>query len=233
MTTRTNYYDDPSPRSPRMWYRGGVLLGAAVFVSILAGWPKRAGAEDSTPAFNPEFVTRAIRDVTGRLGSVETENELLKVQLERMHQIQQYSARYGIPADLSAAIYDIALSELIDPAMAFRLVWVESQFKRTARSPMNAIGLTQVRLATARHYLPGLTEEQLYERDTNLRVGFRYLRDLLEQFDGNVKHALLAYNRGPTKVSTILAEGGDPANGYAAKVLRRDPRASNVPVVLN
>ncbi len=233
MTTRTNYYDDPSPRSPRLWFRGGVLLGAAVFVSMLAGWPKRAGADDVAPPLKADFVTRAIRDVAGRLGTVQNENELLKLQLERVTTIQEYSTRYRIPADLSAAIYDIALSELIDPAMAFRLVWVESQFKATARSPKDAIGLTQVQLATARQYLPGLTEAQLYERDTNLRLGFRYLRDLLEQFDGNVEHALLAYNRGPTRVTSIIAEGGNPANGYAAKVLSRDARASNVPVVLN
>jgi len=233
LTARTNYYDDPSPRSPRLWYRGGVLLGAAVFVSMLAGWPRRAGADVSAPAFSTDFVTRTIRDMADRLGTTENENDLLRVQLERVNEIQALSAQYRIPADLSAAIYDIALSELIDPAMAFRLVWVESQFKVTARSPMDAIGLTQVQLATARHYLPHLTEAQLYDRDTNLRIGFRYLRDLLEQFDGNVTHALLAYNRGPTRVSNILGQGGDPANGYARKVTKGDARNSNVPVILN
>ena len=91
--------------------------------------------------------------------------------------------------------------------MAFQLVKVESDFSQRARSPMNAIGLTQIRLPTARVYEPAVTERELFDRDLNLRLGFRYMRDLVKQFDGNVQHALLAYNRGPTTVANILAQG--------------------------
>jgi soluble lytic murein transglycosylase-like protein len=66
---------------------------------------------------------------------------------------------------------------------------------------------------------PGITREQIFERDTNLRLGFRYLRWLLKQYRGNREEALHAYNRGPGTVSRIRARGGDPANGYAEMVL--------------
>jgi soluble lytic murein transglycosylase-like protein len=158
---------------------------------------------------------------------------LLKLQLARTNAIFEYSAQYKIPADLSADIYDIALSEGIDPAMAFRLVRVESEFYERARSPMNAIGLTQLRLPTARFYKPDVTDAQLFDRHTNLRLGFRFLKDLLERFDGNVDHALLAYNRGPTTVAAILAQGGDPRNGYAKKVIKGELRNANVPTIVN
>ena len=125
-----------------------------------------------------------------------------------------------IPADLAGAIYDIALSEGIDPSLGFRLVKIESDFKRTARSPAGALGYTQLQLATARFYDSSLTEEKLLDRDTNLRLGFRFLKDLMGQFDNNMHLALLAYNRGPGKVAEILAEGGDPKNGYSDAVLR-------------
>lgn len=233
MLTRTDHHNEREARPPRLFLRGGVLLGAAVLVSALAGWPRRAGADDSAPSPSAEFVSREIREMAGRLEAARGENALLKLQLERANAIQQYSTRYRIPADLSAAIYDISLSEGIDPAMAFRLVQVESNFKQTARSPKDAIGLTQLRVATARFYVPGVTESRLQERELNLRIGFRFLKDLLGQFDGNVQHALLAYNRGPATVSRILAQGGDPANGYAGKVLRGDPRNANVPVTLD
>ena len=233
MTTRTDHHNEHEAQPPRLFLRGGVLLGAAVLVSALAGWPRRAGADDSAPSPSAEFVSWEIRDMAGRLESVRGDNAVLKLQLERTDAIQQYSTRYRIPADLSAAIYDISLSEGIDPAMAFRLVQVESNFKQTARSPKDAIGLTQLRLATARFYVPGVTASRLQERELNLRIGFRFLKDLLEQFDGNVPHALLAYNRGPATVTRILANGGDPANGYDRKVLRGDPRNANVPVSLN
>src|SRR3989454_5583892 len=41
---------------------------------------------------------------------------------------RSYSTHYDIAADLSAAIYDIALAEGVDPALAFRLVKTESNF---------------------------------------------------------------------------------------------------------
>jgi soluble lytic murein transglycosylase-like protein len=52
----------------------------------------------------------------------------------------------------------------------------------------------------------------------NLRLGFRYLRMMLEQYDGDLHLALLAYNRGPGRVDGILRAGGDPNNGYSSNV---------------
>jgi soluble lytic murein transglycosylase-like protein len=52
-----------------------------------------------------------------------------------------------------------------------------------------------------------------------VRVGFRFFRDLLERFDGDLRMALLAYNRGPGRVSGLLARGRSPANGYDQSVI--------------
>jgi len=98
-------------------------------------------------------------------------------------------------------------------------VKVESSFKATARSSMHAYGYTQLQLPTARYYDRDVTVRDLYDRETNLRIGFRFLGDLLEQFDHDMGLALVAYNRGPGKVANILATGGDPANGYAESVM--------------
>jgi soluble lytic murein transglycosylase-like protein len=53
-----------------------------------------------------------------------------------------------------------------------------------------------------------------------MRLGFRYLRQLTTQYDGDLRLALLAYNRGPTRVDSIRSAGGDPGNGYATAVMR-------------
>jgi soluble lytic murein transglycosylase-like protein len=66
---------------------------------------------------------------------------------------------------------------------------------------------------------PSLRYADLFDRDTNLRLGFRYLRQMLDKYDGDLRLALLAYNRGPGTVDGILRAGGDPANGYARAVL--------------
>ena len=130
-----------------------------------------------------------------------------------------YALRYGIDYDLAATIQGIAHEEGIDPDLAFRLVYVESRFRERATSPVGARGLTQLMPRTADELQPGITEEEMFERETNLRLGFRYLRGLLDRYDGRIPDALHAYNRGPGRVNRIRSEGGDPANGYADKVL--------------
>ena len=82
-----------------------------------------------------------------------------------------------------------------------------------------AIGLAQVMLPTARYYRKDITREELFDRDTNLRIGFRYLRTLIEKYNGNLELALLAYNRGPERVDDLIRAGQDPNNGYVEMVL--------------
>jgi soluble lytic murein transglycosylase-like protein len=131
----------------------------------------------------------------------------------------RYAARYGIPFDLALSIYRTAEEEGVDPDLAFRLVAVESEFDERAVSPVGALGLTQLMPATAAELRPGISREEIFRRETNLRLGFRYLRGLLRAYDGRVPDALHAYNRGPGTVDRIRAAGGDPANGYADRVL--------------
>ena len=44
---------------------------------------------------------------------------------------------------------------------------------------------------------------------------------MISVYDGDVDEALHAYNRGPGTVARIRANGGNPANGYADRVLGR------------
>ena len=203
----------------RLLVRGALLLVTAVVIGALAGWTKRVGAADHVVAPDTRLLAREMGSLEQQLQATRGEMELVKLQLERTNAIMANSARYRIPADLAEDIYDIALSEGIDPALGFQLVKVESGFKANARSSMKAFGYTQLQLPTARFYDPDVTVGQLFERETNLRIGFRFLRDLLEQFDHDMEVALVAYNRGPSKVAGILAKGGDPANGYAEAVM--------------
>jgi soluble lytic murein transglycosylase-like protein len=147
------------------------------------------------------------------------ELQLVRMELNRLHEILEYSNRYRIPADLAASINDIALAEGISPSVAFQLVRVESGFYRRAISPVGAVGLAQLMPPTAFELDPSLRYADLFDPETNLRLGFRYLRQMIDRYDGDLRLALLAYNRGPGTVDSILREGGDPANGYARAVL--------------
>jgi soluble lytic murein transglycosylase-like protein len=154
------------------------------------------------------------RSVAAELDSIRGELELAHTQLDRAAKVIAYSSRYKIGADLAASIVDVASAEGIDPELAFRLVKLESDFNVRATSPVGAIGLTQVMPATARFYVKAITREGLYEPSTNLRVGFRYLRGLVRQYNGDVNLALLVYNRGPVAVEKARAQGDNPSNGY-------------------
>jgi soluble lytic murein transglycosylase-like protein len=133
-----------------------------------------------------------------------------------------HAIRYRISMSLAGDIERAAVAEGIDPDLAFRLVRVESEFHERAVSSAGALGLTQLMPATAAELQPGITREQIFERETNLRLGFRYLHWLIDLYDGRLDEALHAYNRGPGTVARIRAGGGDPANGYADRVLGSD-----------
>jgi soluble lytic murein transglycosylase-like protein len=153
-----------------------------------------------------------MRDVGGRWADREAERV-------RADTVEGAMLRYDIPRDLAQDIYDIAIDEGIEPDVAFGLVKVESSFRHRAVSHVGARGLAQLMPATAQEMMPGLTNEDLFDREINLHLGFRYLNQMIDKYDGNVKLALLAYNRGPGTVDRVLSQGGDPDNGYADAVL--------------
>jgi len=149
------------------------------------------------------------------------ESELAAAQheLTRVRSILAWSEAYGIPADLASAIHRAAVAEGLEPELGLRLVQHESGFRQGAVSPLGAIGYTQLLPSTAMWLDPDVTESRLYDRDTNLRLGFRYLKQLMDRYDSNPRLALLAYNRGPAVVSARISRGEDPGNGFARRVL--------------
>lgn len=140
--------------------------------------------------------------------------------LLRWNTVFTYARRYRVTMELAEQIHDVALEEKIEPELAFRLVRLESRFDPSVVSHAGAIGLTQLMLGTARYFQPGVTADELTDPETNLRIGFRYLRGLIREYDGDLKLALLVYNRGPTAVLNAIAMGEDPANGYDRVLLR-------------
>jgi soluble lytic murein transglycosylase-like protein len=215
---RRTIIDTGHAKSQRLMVRGGLLVAAVLVVGGLAGLAERARASNEG-TFQPGMTQSESRAMWDSLGTLKGQLALRDLEIARADAVMNYSSMYQIPADLSAAIYDIALAEGINPAIGFRLVQIESGFDPKAKSRVGAIGYTQLMPATARFYMPRIDEALLYDRDINLRVGFRFLHQLMNRFDDNLHYALLAYNRGPTTVREILAQGGNPANGYAERVV--------------
>lgn len=184
------------------------LLGLGAVASLLSGNPELGGAE-----------TAQVTDSASALATAEGALASTQLELDRAHQILEFSSRYRIPADMASRIYDHAVNEGIPPALGFQLVKIESGFTNSARSYAAAIGLTQLMLPTARAYEPTVTPADLMNPDVNLRIGFRYLKDLLKQYDNDLALALEAYNKGPTLVNAQMQSGMIVKGKYSRAVM--------------
>jgi soluble lytic murein transglycosylase-like protein len=204
----------------RRRFRHWIIAGGVVVAALAIG--RRpvvldARAETTRPAST--MAIARVATVGDHRRAAESAKKATQ-RLQRWNRIYGFSRRWMVDTELARAIYDAAIEAGIDPELGFRVVNVESQFKERATSSVGAAGLTQVMLPTARYYDPNITKEKLYQRETNLRIGFNYLRDLIDERRGNVKLALLTYNRGGLAVETELSLGLDPSNGYDVKVMR-------------
>ena len=194
-----------------------VLVAVGLCVASASAWastsPAEAHAETARAGADVERLRADLDATRGELG-------MAQAQLDRWSRIFHYASRYDISADLATSIFDIARAEGIEPELAFRLVNAESEFNPRATSPVGAVGLAQVMPATARYFDSEITREGLYDVRTNLRIGFRYLRTLVREQGGDVKLALLVYNRGPVAVAASQRLGVDPSNGYDRAIMK-------------
>ena len=63
------------------------------------------------------------------------------------------------------------------------------------------------------------TRDRLFVAEVNLKIGMHYLRSLLDMYKGDVRLALLAYNRGEDAVWRDVRAGVNPGNGYDRMVI--------------
>lgn len=116
-------------------------------------------------------------------------------------------------------IATVSLRHGIDPALVHAVIEAESNYRPTAKSHVGARGLMQVMPATARD-LGVRSTGLLFDPARNVEAGVKYLKSLLERFDGDVPTALAAYNAGPGAVAKY--DGIPPypeTRNYVRKVL--------------
>lgn len=120
-------------------------------------------------------------------------------------------------------IFETAKRHAVNPAVVAAVVRWESAFNPRAVSHKGARGLMQLMPATARRF--GLGPEDIFKPKRNLDAGVRYLRWLLDRFDGHLHLALAAYNAGE---GTVDRYGGVPPYRETRSYIQRIYRTLGV-----
>jgi soluble lytic murein transglycosylase-like protein len=107
------------------------------------------------------------------------------------------------PAQIDALVNDNAQAQDVDPALIKAIIANESGFNANATSNVGAQGLMQLMPGTA----AGLGVTDSYDPAQNVAGGTKYIKGLLERFNGDVRLAVAAYNAGPGAVEKY---GGVP-----------------------
>ncbi|HEV7889822.1 MAG TPA: lytic transglycosylase domain-containing protein [Pyrinomonadaceae bacterium] len=160
----------PAPRAPR----GKLKLTARTAAS---------GSQASVPA--PAQTSRALRssEVSPAVSTAPT------LSMADASALDGFSTG---DANVDRYIVDSGTRNGVDPVLLYAIMHRESSFKRNALSPKGARGLMQLMPGTAARF--GVTN--IFDPRQNIEGGARYVRILLDMFDGDVRLALAGYNAG-------------------------------------
>jgi len=166
---------------------------AFLFVALVAWtWPSQVDAQ-----------IYAWRDVNGTLvlsdRSIDAPTTVYKVSGTPSYVTTRPAEDEGVSEDsrYEPLIQEHATRRALRPELVRAVIQVESGFNARALSPKGAMGLMQLMPATAR----SLGVNNPWDPAQNIRGGTDYLRQLLDEYDGNEELALAAYNAGAGAVA--------------------------------
>ena len=116
--------------------------------------------------------------------------------------------------EIDQSIVMAAARHNVDPNLVRAVVKVESNFNSNAVSRKGAMGLMQLMPSTAR----SLKVKNPFDPDQNVDAGVRHLKQLLENYNGDVNLTLAAYNAGS---GAVARSSGVPHYAETQNYVRR------------
>jgi soluble lytic murein transglycosylase-like protein len=165
-TPKLTVYDNPSPAQKAL--PDAAKKGADK--QAATGSAQSGAAQGTTAPLRPMVLSGAQAATQAQFGGLQTTGNPAYDEL-----VKRSAARHGV-----------------DPNLVFSVMRQESGFNYRAKSYKGATGLMQLMPATARRF--GV--QNIYDPAENIEGGTRYLRFLLDTFDGDVGLALAGYNAG-------------------------------------
>lgn len=120
----------------------------------------------------------------------------------------------AMPKHVADAIREASVKHNVDPNLLAAMAYRESRFDSRAVSRRGAAGVMQLMPRTAKW----LGVKNSFDSRENIFGGAKYLRMMLDRFDGNVDLALAGYNAGPELVAKKGPRATQEAVEYVAAV---------------
>ena len=119
-----------------------------------------------------------------------------------------------VPQSLASVINEAAKKYDVDPNLVAAMAFRESRFDANAVSRIGAQGVMQLMPKTAK----ALGVKDSFDARQNVLGGTKYLKSLLDRFNGNIDLTLAAYNAGPELVAKAGPGATQEAVEYVAAV---------------
>ncbi|CDN54448.1 Lytic transglycosylase catalytic [Neorhizobium galegae bv. officinalis bv. officinalis str. HAMBI 1141] len=156
-----------------------MIVAAAAGLAMLVAGTELVRAEDDavTTYTKPLIIPWETRE-TGFAAPTDEAKRLVR-QLHYSQLISKYAGEYDVPEEIALAV-----------------VQIESNFRPTVKGSAGEIGLMQIKPATARLMGYRGPDYGLYDPETNIRYGMKYLAGAHELGGGKICGTILKYNAG-------------------------------------
>jgi len=173
-------------------------------------------------SFSPTMAARAdIYKYVDKGGVIHFTNVPTDANVRYVLVMREKPVHFNLPTDVPITEFDAVIAKTakkynIDSALVKAVIKAESNFNHRAVSPRGAIGLMQLMPATA----SSLQVPDAFHPEQNIEGGCRYLRYLLNLYNGNLSLALAAYNAGENAVARFNSIPPYPeTRNYVQRVL--------------
>jgi soluble lytic murein transglycosylase len=168
-------------------------------------------------AGSPPWEARSVAEIYSEQGSYIHAIETLKRAVPgyfaaEIPQIPQPVWENLFPRPFWEELKRDSAANQLDPHLVASLIRQESEFNPAAISPANAMGLMQllpsVGKGLAREMkIKHFSQDELLTANTNLLLGTRYFKHMVDHYGGQVEYALAAYNAGEDRVDDWRKNG--------------------------